>query len=1225
MSFHMGRHISLVPAITFGLLILFTRCPLFAAPPAAAQRILVINSYHSGLSWTDSVMNGIRDVFVRSGRNSEISVEYLDARRFTDTESSQRIRELLTYKLKRTAPDVVLVSDNAALDFVIEHRATLFPEVPVVFCGINHYSPSMISGSKRMTGVAEDVSVGDTVGLALRLHPGTRELIVIGRTSVAADKANRDSLVDALPFLPSRIKVFFWDDLPLPALRSRLEKLTAGSVVLLNGLLQDETGRQLMYGETTEWVRQYTSVPIYSLWDVYLGYGIVGGKLVSGYRQGRIAAELALRILNGESADRIPVITARDANKYTFDYREIERLGISPSTLPRGSIFINRPDTLYHLYKKFIWILAGVVLVLAGFLSLLSATIFRRRRAEEQLRQANLVVENSPAVLFRWKAAEGWPVELVSANVSQFGYTPEELLSGKVSFSSMVFPEDLDTVSTEVKEYSSVGVDRFQQEYRLLAKDGSVRWIDDRTVIERDVEGRVTHYQGIVIDITNRKKAEEELRLAQYCIDNASISIALFDRDRIIKVNDHMCKTLGYTSSELTGMTVFDIDPLMTKDKFSKLARQIDENGYNPPFEGRHRRKDGSVFPVELTSNHLRLEGRDLVISFGQDITVRKRAEEALRLSERKYRDIVENSPIGIFRSNLEGKFLSANPALARILKYDSPEELIREINRKSAAEVIYTGAERRKKVVERSLLSYEWTVYEEQFRCKDGSIVTLNVHHRSVPGGDVDSIEFEGFGEDITKRKRAENALRESEEKFRVLAETSPTAIILCQGESIIYSNPAATRISGYMAEELSRMKFWDCIHEDFRETVRERGLARQRGEAVPEQYESVIVTRWGEQRRVVVSGASIDYGEKPTSIITLLDISEARRAEEKLRQSQEMFSSAFRASPDSVNINRLCDGLYLDVNEGFCVMTGYTAEEVLGKTSVELNIWVRLEDRERLVREMTGHGFVTNLEAEFRRKDGSVLIGQMSAQIVEIDGALCIVNIVRDVTERKRAEEQIRASLAEKIVLLKEIHHRVKNNMQIISSLLELQSDSIADEASRKFISESQNRIRSMALVHEKLYHAESFASISFGDYIDSLTQYLFSTFVKDPDLILFTIDAGDFSLGIDEAIPCGLIVNELVSNSLKHAFPDGRKGEISVRCRTEEDGRVALTVSDNGVGLPPDLDFRNTETLGLQLVTMLVKQLRGDIELDGAGTTFVIRFRSEWSREGSRNERR
>jgi len=214
-------------------------------------------------------------------------------------------------------------------------------------------------------------------------------------------------------------------------------------------------------------------------------------------------------------------------------------------------------------------------------------------------------------------------------------------------------------------------------------------------------------------------------------------------------------------------------------------------------------------------------------------------------------------------------------------------------------------------------------------------------------------------------------------------------------------------------------------------------------------------------------------------------------------------------------------------------------------------------------------------------------------------------------EVTERKRMEEKIAASLREKEVLLREVHHRVKNNMQIVSSILTLESKHIKNEQALKMFADSQDRIRSMALVHEKLYESKDLARIDFAEYVRSMTGYL-SSLHGAGDGVRFSIDIKDILLDINTAIPCGLIINELVSNSLKYAFPKGRKGEIHIGLHLSEDDRFTLTVKDNGVGLPKGMDFRKTESLGLQLVIMLTEQLDGIVEVDKKkGTTFKITF--------------
>lgn len=235
---------------------------------------------------------------------------------------------------------------------------------------------------------------------------------------------------------------------------------------------------------------------------------------------------------------------------------------------------------------------------------------------------------------------------------------------------------------------------------------------------------------------------------------------------------------------------------------------------------------------------------------------------------------------------------------------------------------------------------------------------------------------------------------------------------------------------------------------------------------------------------------------------------------------------------------------------------------------------------------------------------------VQQRTAELAKANEAL-----QAEITERKRVEEQIQASLEEKEVLLKEIHHRVKNNLQVVCSLLYLQSRSIKDKETLEMFQDGQNRVHSMSLVHERLYQSQDLARVDFAEYVRDLTSHLFRSYGGDSNCIKAEINVDGVLLGVDTAIPCGLILNELVSNSLKHAFLDGRGGEIHIEFRSDDDSQFRLVVSDNGVGLPEDLDFRDAESLGLQLVNTLVDQLEGTIELDGSGgTAFKITFTEE-----------
>jgi len=238
-----------------------------------------------------------------------------------------------------------------------------------------------------------------------------------------------------------------------------------------------------------------------------------------------------------------------------------------------------------------------------------------------------------------------------------------------------------------------------------------------------------------------------------------------------------------------------------------------------------------------------------------------------------------------------------------------------------------------------------------------------------------------------------------------------------------------------------------------------------------------------------------------------------------------------------------------------------------------------------------------------------------ELERRVEERTAELAATNRVlsAEIAERRRAEEQLKTSLREKEVLLREIHHRVKNNLQVICSLLNLQSQYIKDPQARAMFKESQGRVKSMAIIHQKLCQSKDLAHINFAQHVQDLAGSLFRSYGANPDQTTLKVEVEDIVLGLDTIIPCTLIIHELMTNCFKYAFVDGRKGEIGIELRAEKDKRYRLVVRDNGVGLPKELDYRNTQSLGLQIVTALTDQLEGTLELvRGTGTTVAITFR-------------
>ncbi|MEI7672404.1 MAG: histidine kinase dimerization/phosphoacceptor domain -containing protein, partial [Deltaproteobacteria bacterium] len=381
---------------------------------------------------------------------------------------------------------------------------------------------------------------------------------------------------------------------------------------------------------------------------------------------------------------------------------------------------------------------------------------------------------------------------------------------------------------------------------------------------------------------------------------------------------------------------------------------------------------------------------------------------------------------------------------------------------------------------------------------------------------------------------------------------------------------------------------------------------------------------------------------------------------ASEILKVSEDKFSRIFHTSPYAITLTSTEDGRFVDVNEAFYTISGFTRDETLSSSSISQGLWVNAEDRNRVVHEIMGGRKVVDQEYKIKKKNGEIITGLFSAGAIELKTGHFILSSINDITERKRleelsqknsedlqiaytrlkeisstqersrmsllsmledekiyreklhdSEEMTKASLREKEVMLKEIHHRVKNNLQIIVSLLKMQSRHAGDEILADIFRECQDRIRAMAAVHALLYESENLAEINFGDYIREMANQLLRSYQESSVRISLSIHAGKVMLAIDAAIPLGLIINELLSNALKYAFPGDRRGEIKIEMDKMENG-MRFLLADNGIGLPQDMDFRNTTTMGLKLVNMLVEQLEGTIEqVVNGGTGFLIMF--------------
>ncbi|RPI40661.1 MAG: PAS domain S-box protein [Methanoregulaceae archaeon] len=463
----------------------------------------------------------------------------------------------------------------------------------------------------------------------------------------------------------------------------------------------------------------------------------------------------------------------------------------------------------------------------------------------------------------------------------------------------------------------------------------------------------------------------------------------------------------------------------------------------------------------------------------------------------------------------------------------------------------------------------------------------------------------------DITDKKEIRENLIESELRYHMLFDNATDAILIHDpAGTILNANQIASRQSGYSLSRLQELRLQDLglLPSGGFSADQEREL-QSKGDIL---FESLLMTRDAIPLPVEIICKIIEYNGRPAILSTIRDITERRLAQEALRESETRYQMIGDLVPFGV---WACDaqGNFSYLSESFLSVLGTTLEEC------RKNGWMHLlprEDVDRTIadwRQCIQTGAFWDYEYQIVDKNGRVFI-VLSRGAPHTDSAGKIsswVGIHLDITDRKRYEERLEASLREKEVIIKEVHHRVKNNMQVISGFLELQSNYIDDPKAVEKLVESQRRVRTMALVHEKLYQSRTLSAINAAEYIKSLIADLMNSYTLSTRVAV-TVEVDEVNISLDMAIPCGLIINELVTNSLKYAFAGRVNGKLSLVMHHQEDHTFCLTVEDNGVGLPPDYEARSAASLGTQLINVLVRQLGGEITIDSTrGARFVIVF--------------
>jgi PAS domain S-box-containing protein len=596
-----------------------------------------------------------------------------------------------------------------------------------------------------------------------------------------------------------------------------------------------------------------------------------------------------------------------------------------------------------------------------------------------------------------------------------------------------------------------------------------------------------------------------------------------------------------------------------------------------------------------------------------QQILERQQVQQVLQESEERFRSAFDFATIGMALVSPEGRWLQVNHSVCEILGYSEQELLATTVYALTHPDDFASGFEAAQQMLEGKGRSLQ---FQKRYLHKQGHVVWVLLSTSLVRDIHDQPLYFVSQLQDITARTRAEKALELQSLITKNMAEG--IGLVRAIDGIFVYTNPKFEQMFGYEEGELNGKHVAIVNYEEQAGSAEQ--VAQEIRQKLAEQGESAY-----EVRNVKKDGtpfwcrAHTSTFEHPehgwVHVAVHEDITAQKLAQEAQRESERRFQAIFDQTFQFVGLLEP-DGTLIEANQTILDFGEVKLETIINRPFWEAPWWTisaATQAQLKTAIAQAAAGEFVRYEVEVLGAHDAVATIDFSLKPLkdETGAVILLLSEGRDISDRQRIE-QIEASLAAKEVLLQEIHHRVKNNLQIISSLLSIQSKQIKDAATLEIFKESQDRVRSMALVHEKLYQSDDLAKIDFAEYIQSLSANLFRSYAVKSQGLTLKLEISPVFLNVDTAIPCGLILNELVSNSLKHAFLGACAGEIRIQFSANADRSFSLIVQDNGIGFPRGLDFKASQSLGLQLVCGLTKQLKGAIEMSAnEGTRFKLTF--------------
>jgi PAS domain S-box-containing protein len=1208
--------------ILISLSILLFAINSFSKTTESISKVLVIHSYHPSFQWTARIGQGIDAAFEKSFPDADLNIEFLDSKRLFDKAYQEQLRDLFRVKFTNTQFDVIIVSDDDALDFMLDYGQELFPGVPVVFCGINVYHDQRTQGLGEVTGILEIIDFAGTVDLALRFFPQTNEIIIIGdQTRTGKDLARKVMSMASEQF--SEINFRLINDKQLPEIKEALSSLEENSVILFLPFTTEITGKTIPLDHVVSSISEMAQAPVFGLWDFMFPHGTLGGKVVSGYQQGFHAGELAIRVLRGEPAGSIPVVS-ETKSVYYFDHQQLERFGIRARQLPENAVVVNTPQDFFSRHRTTLLVLAALFLLTT--LAMVAVSFHQQRVRKAIAGQLNFLMtlmNTLPNPVF-YTNAKGRIKACNKAFETLTNWSYGQIITSNIK---KIIPEEKQKwFEDQLQATIESGTDRsFEAEIGLPGKARKDVWIS--LSVFSDGEGKTQGLVGSLTDITEQKQQIQSIRESEerYALVVKATRDGIWDMnlaEKTLFVSPRWKEIFGYHDIE-TPVTVDDwmhvIHPNDRVRALRMVASLVSREAMAVQAEIRIKHRNQGYIWVYLHCLAIYSPDGALVRVTGSvaDIQARK----AMELDLKRWEEVFNNTKMGMALGDTQSPILvKVNPAFAQMHGYT-----VEELTGKPIATVFAPG-NRDALIAHAHQKAYKdgHFIFEADHITKDGRIFPVMIDVTAVMDESGRPLYRIVNCQDISERRAHQQKLLEQKEFISNVMDTSPAGILVFDAMGrFLFCNKAATEAIGLPREEMEKLTYdhpkWKT--EDYegrpltydqlavstvlrtkrplighRQAINVEGNRRrylllnaapvlnQQGEV-----ESVVcaiqdVTRQylleQETKRLIKMEQSLNRDLRMREEELRNTLSRALDLKEQVLQSEKSYRNLMDATSDVVYLKDHLHRIQM-VNKAFEIFFRTEAKNVSGQTRLDGFAGSLSDQLMALEKKVMEEGNPLSEDVIYQGKNIKVRM----FPVLSPGGKTGVGTFLRDITLEKQTEalrENIRIarrSAEIKQQFLANMSHEIRTPMNGILGIIEFLNRTPLNDEQKNYVETLRDSSDTLlGIINDIL----DFSKIEAGKMVlhpAPVDLFELATGMKNLFAALSVQKNLAFNLNIDPALPRAILadrlrLNQILTNLISNAVKFTQEGSVTLTLKLEslmEDGlKVRFEVSDTGIGI-------------------------------------------------------